>query len=780
MKTRHSIKAGLVVAGLALVPAGALAQSYGSIPRDRIPPAGWEDTQWVDPGGWQRLDVSQFGLRPNEPSVDAAVALKNIVEKSTSGRRILYFPPGLYYFKTNLRLDVSDLILQGAGSGTVFRITSPGDDLAQIEIGFDRAKQLGPALSLTANMAAGADTVTVSDASSLAVGHFLLLSKPPSVWEGPTHSQIVRIKAKSGNTLTLDMKAGLSYPLSETPSVRRINLLQNVGIEKLKVERTNGWTSDRYNIQNAGNLVLTGVYNGFLRDIESEYSIRNHLQVDWSRNVVVERNLLYETREKQTGGWGYGVGTNWATRVRITDNKTWELRHQIILQAGSNHCVVSYNSIESPTDYNDLALHATYAYMNLFEGNRFTDSFADNSKEEDPNKTDTGPGNTWFRNYASGMVGSMNNATYRQNIIGNVVNELLDAHDYTKFQHYFGANRVKGTDNWRELSSTATIPASLYLTQKPALLGSKSWPLFGPGVGSNWGTSNTLPAADRPRPTLFTVDALNDWSQTDSHSANLIFDTANPELLGNDGSRATRIASTANTPAEIVWKRPGITAFRAVAYHWPDEATTHLGFLTSMDGTTWTPVTATVEAEDGNWKRVVYSAKNLGGANFLKARFNATSGKGWAQQLSQVQISHGYAHIDQADGWTLSERHSPDMTIDSSNSEKFADDGARFRRTTAENQSIQWRKEGMSLFNISAFYWPDEPVSHFRFDVSKDGQTWTTVTPKIAGGATPTGGDWQRYWYTLPDLEGMNYVKVTWTNLNGKAFSPQIGNVVVR
>jgi hypothetical protein len=692
-------------------------------------------------------------------------------------RRLLYFPPGIYYFKTNLRLDVGDLIIQGAGSETVFRIISPGDQLAQIEIGFDRAKQLGPALPITADVAAGADTVTVSDASGLAVDQFILLSEPPNVWEGPTYSQLVRIKAKTGNTLTLDMKVGLRYPVADGSSVRRINLLRNVGFEKLKVERTNGWTSDRSNIQNAGNLVLTGVYNGFLRDIESEYSIRNHLQVDWSRNVVVERNALYETREKQTGGWGYGVGMNWSTRVRVTDNKAWELRHQILLQTGSNHCVVSYNSLESPTDYNDLALHATYAYMNLFEGNRFTESYADNSKAGEVNQTATGPGNTWFRNTASGRVGSLNNATYRQNIIGNVVGELLDARDYVKYQHYFGANRVNGTDSWRELSSTSTLPASLYLTQKPALLGSKSWPLFGPGVSSNWGTSNTLPAADRPRPTLFTEDALSDWSHVHSRTANLTFDTANSDLLGNDASRARR---TDNAAAELVWKKPAITSFRAVAYHWPDEAITHLGFLTSMDGSTWTPVTATVEGGEGNWIRVVYSAKNLGNVNFLKVRFNPTSGKHWAQQLSQMEISHGYAHVDRADGWTLSERHSPDMTIDTTNSDHFAGDGARFRRTTAENQSIQWRKEGMSLFNISAYYWLDEPISHFRFEVSKDGQSWLTVTPKITPGTSASGSNWQRYWYSLAELDGMNYVKVTWTNLNGKAFSPQIGNVVVR
>jgi hypothetical protein len=768
---------GLVL-GLCLASTASMAQSFGSIPRDRIPPAGWENTQWANPGGWQTLDVSQYGLRPNDSSQDASAKLKALVEGgTTSGRRILYFPPGVYYFKTSLRLGVGDLILSGAGKGlTIFRITSPGDQLAQIELGIDRKSQIGSALAVTADVAAGAQSVTLADASSISVGNFILLGLPPRVWEAPTYSQIFQVTGKSGHTLSLDMKAGLSYPAASKPTVQKIQMLQNVGIEKLKVHRTNGWTTDPVNTQNAGNLVLSGVYNGFVRDVESETSIRSHVSVDLSRNVVVERNDLYGTLENR-GGWGYGVSVNWSTRVRVTDNKTWDLRHHILLQTGANHCVVAYNSLEAPyMDYNDMALHSTHAYMNLFEGNRFKESYADNSKAGEADKHATGPGNTWFRNFASGGVGSINDATYRQNVIGSVVGSLLAADNYAKYQHYFGANRVSGTDTWGELSSTSSLPGSLYLTAKPDFFGGKPWPLYGPGV-STWGTSNTPPAAGRERPALFTVDPLTNWSMTYSHAGPLTFDTANGDAFGGDTSRATRNQAQ---EAEIVWNKPHITAFRAIGYHWPDQATSHFSFLTSPDGATWTPVTPAVENLDGNWKRAVYTVKHLSNVHFVKVRFNNVAGENWAQQLSQMELSHGDAFVDRADSWAFTHLHSPEMTIDTANGAKFAGDEARYTRTSTGNQSIQWRKPGMSLFNISTYYWPDEPISHFFFDVSADGSTWTRVTPQIFPGSPATNGDWQRYWYTVSGLEGMNYVKVTWGNRSGKAFSPQIGQAVVR
>lgn len=143
--------------------------------------------------------------------------------------------------------------------------------------------------------------------------------------------------------------------------------------------------------------------------------------------------------------------------------------------------------------------------MNLVEGNMFTESYADTSKDgwSDVEPT-TGPGNMWFRNYASGKVGSIQSATQRQSVIGNVVGTLVSS----GADHYMGANIVAGvnktypsswtggTTNWGVFSANVVFPASLYLNSKPTFLNDMPWPMFGPDV-ANWGVTNVIPARSR-------------------------------------------------------------------------------------------------------------------------------------------------------------------------------------------------------------------------------------------------------------------------------------------
>ncbi|MFD1538529.1 hypothetical protein [Nonomuraea guangzhouensis] len=489
MRADHHALAALTVLSLLFAPATSAAADSGDIPADRLPPAGWTDTQWRDPGGFTTIDVTTKGLPADNAGIDASAKVSEIIA-TTSGRRVLYFPPGAYHFRTSLTITTGDIILRGAGrTRTRLLIDAPGAVNAELKFSGAYA---GDAAAVSGSPASGSATITVPGASGLQAGDFVQLYKDAGryAYGYPIETQIFKVLAKQGDTLTLNMKIGLDYPASSAPKVREIDMVENTGVEQLTIERVNQPT-----LENVNNLTFSMVNNGFVRDIESVRSGRSHINIYWSKDISIDRNRVHGAFVNQNG-YAYGIAVNWgSTRVRVSDNKLWDLRHHIMLQLGANHNVISYNSLENPFNgYNDLALHGTFAYMNLMEGNRFYEGYADNSKLGQGQLEATGPGNTWFRNYANNQLGSINGQTARQNVIGNKLALIrLSGTD-----HYHGANLEGSTLKWGSLSASSRIPPSLYTDTKPAFLGGTPWPVYGPGV-ADWGAANQLPAATRDR-----------------------------------------------------------------------------------------------------------------------------------------------------------------------------------------------------------------------------------------------------------------------------------------
>lgn len=469
----------------------------------RLPAQPWKNTEWTDPGGWTTIDVTTQGLPANDTNIDAAVQLAGIIN-STSGNRRLYFPTGTYYFKTSPTIHNNDIWIDGDGSSnTVFDLGAPGS--TNVTINFSGNTHNGSPIAVAGSLASGSTTITLTNASALSVGEIIQLyaAAAPLTNSGlaftdEIYSQNFKITAVNGNTITLDMAILLNYPEIYQPMVQPFRAIQNIKVQHVQIVRMNEST-----LQGVSSLAFYTAYNCYVSQVESAFSVTDHIFLENSKDCVIESNYVHDCFQPATDGYGYGFGLSASTGCRISDNKSANLRHQIILQQGANYNVISYNSIEAPTDYNDLAFHASYAYMNLIEGNMFTESYADTSKDGWTTvEASTGPGNTWFRNYAAGQVGSIQADTARQNIIGNDVGSL----DTAGIDLYVGANEVSGTNtawnapwpggavNWGAFNTNAVFPASLYLTNRPSFFNHNlPWPMFGPGV-INWGVTNVIPA----------------------------------------------------------------------------------------------------------------------------------------------------------------------------------------------------------------------------------------------------------------------------------------------
>lgn len=177
-----------------------------------------------------------------------------------------------------------------------------------------------------------------------------------------------------------------------------------------------------------------------------------------------------------------------------------------MVHLGANHCVLSYNSAEPEyklASGNDLNLHGYSSHNNLFEGNMGMDLASDGRADAGSNAY-MGLYNVFFRNRLTGRMEvldpteSGNYPAEHYTIVGNVADNTTQVGSGAR-DIYSGANRIGGSVTWGSLTSSASIPSSLYRTTKPDFFGSKPWPIFGPGVSSDWGETNTLPARDRAK-----------------------------------------------------------------------------------------------------------------------------------------------------------------------------------------------------------------------------------------------------------------------------------------
>ncbi len=133
------------------------------------------------------------------------------------------------------------------------------------------------------------------------------------------------------------------------------------------------------------------------------------------------------------------------------------------------------------------------------------------------------------------------------------------------------------------------------------------------------------------------TDSLNDLSLVTSASTPLKVDASNSSLFSGDTARANRGLATSNT--ELVWAQGGVNTFQATTYFWPSEPVSPFSMFTSADGSTWAPATPVVAGGTGNWLEYTYTLSGLTGVNFVKMRWNNTTGQSWSPQISQVTLS---------------------------------------------------------------------------------------------------------------------------------------------
>jgi hypothetical protein len=343
-------------------------------------------------------DITTFGA-DNTGATSTNAAFTNAVNSLSGANGVIYFPPGNYLFTATLFLR-SGLILRGAGSGsTTLTFNLPGEgDLIRV------TGTAGASTPVTAAVQQYSNQVTVTNPGIASMGSFIKVyqnnesSLINDSWADNTVGQIAYLKSKSGNVFTFYTRHRRAIPLSGAPVAQVLNMVKGVGIECLKIKRM-----DVDLVANqTSNIFFNYAAFCWVKGIESDSTNFAHISILNSSNIEVTGSYFHGAFSYGGGGSAYGVVCHLSTGDCLIENNIFKhLRHAMLLQAGTNGNIYSYNyslqqkRTEIPSDAaGDIVLHGNYPYANLFEGNIAQNVGGDFSHGKN------GPANVFFRNRA--------------------------------------------------------------------------------------------------------------------------------------------------------------------------------------------------------------------------------------------------------------------------------------------------------------------------------------------------------------------------------------------
>ena len=475
---------------------------------------------------------------------DDSGAIQAAINACPSGQ-VVYVPAGTYRLNNQLSI-MKSVVLRGAGPGSTKLLTYA--NWHGIQLG-DWPSSPVPT-NVSGSPAKGATVLTVGSVTtpSLAVGGYIVIDQVNDGVEvinvdedsrdGGTRtlSQITKITAVNGLNLTIDPPLYHAYAAAQSPQVWKLNqgnaITTYAGVEDLYIERISPTGTEGYS-----NIKIVACVYCWVKNVESRFAQFRHVDLDRSFRCEVRDSYFNDGMHWDIGGFAYGVvAANRSTANLIENNVFRHLRHSMVVKEGAAGNVFGYNY--SLATYQggdwlapDMFPHGAHSHMNLYEGNIGDKIHADFTH-----------GSSWY------------NTFYRNNAIRDssalTVTNALRAVDVEKAQHYYnfvgnvlgkpgqtwtgyedsGSRSSKdryaftwgyATDgdttttdpqskatafrhgnydyatqstHWDTGTADHNLPASLYLTSKPASFGGLPWPSIGPDMNPIVGT---IPAKER-------------------------------------------------------------------------------------------------------------------------------------------------------------------------------------------------------------------------------------------------------------------------------------------
>lgn len=459
--------------------------------------AGLNDTTTLDFTWVNVVDegLDYTGALSNDNKMDS---LQNVFG---SNGVIFFFPQGEYLFNQTMNLS-DNQILKGDGMNQTQIIFDLGGSGDAIKITGSIDNSYSPLI--TENAQRGQNFILIEGEGLASSGDWIKIYQQDddlvtSSWALNSVGQIARIDNVAGDTIFLLSPLRMDFETDKEAKFKKIEMASNVGIECLKVLRIDDTAPEQ-----ASNIAFRYSANCWVKNVESENCTFSHVVAEHSSNLKIGRSYFHHGFDYGGGGRAYGVSLQFTTNECLIEDNIFEhLRHSMLLQAGPNGNVFTYNfstdpywTSSSPFIPNDAAgdfvLHGNYPYANLFEQNSGQNIVIDNSHGAN------GPYNTFLRNRASlfGIFFS-DGTSPSQNLVGNEIPNTTSPYSLVNY-NIQGADQFEhGNNNKGNITPIGTETLddeSYFYNEMPSFLNASEWV----GIGTpNLMEQNKIPAQNR-------------------------------------------------------------------------------------------------------------------------------------------------------------------------------------------------------------------------------------------------------------------------------------------
>ncbi len=447
------------------------------IPKERL--ANWSKVG-VKSTNTDNYNEHDFYEIKNKYNYSDDETITYILENNKLGFNRIYFRNGIYNFSEPIILPSNTSIVGESSELTIFEFDLGGF--------YHLLSSIGNTNKDTTFLPIALQSKAISfkiENHNLREGDLIYLfdedkDKITSDWAKYSTGQIIEIESVENDLIKLKSEVRRNFSIENIPRFITLNLVENVRVSNISIIRKDQTESQ------TNNIYFNYVKNSSVSCVKSYNSNFAHITIANSLNCEVIGSYFQDGFDYGGGGKAYGVMLQFATsECLIYNNQFNHLRHSMILQAGANGNVISYNYSKNPfwTDVTlpsnsagDLVLHGNYPYSNLFEGNTIQHIVIDDSHGQN------GKYNTFLRNRAElyGLFMNPGTPSNSQNFIGNEItnsNFLMGNYFLSGSDHFEFGNNIKGKVT-PENTDYITLE-SLYILQKLDYYNENNWPPIG-------------------------------------------------------------------------------------------------------------------------------------------------------------------------------------------------------------------------------------------------------------------------------------------------------------